>query len=183
MAESNPFIRPDTFWHTLMLRANQSVVHLGCGAGFYIIPAARIVGKKGKAIGVDIRPDMLAEVDNKAQQFGLDTIVKTFRANIENTPGSPIGEHSMDWVLVYNILHQSDPNKVFQEARRIVSMNGHIVVSGWATVATPLGPPHEKRRSEEEVKQIAKQNGFSLVKEFAPSPYHYGLILSPKEAV
>lgn len=179
MAQRNPFIRPDTFWHSLMLRANQSVVHLGCGAGFYIIPAARIVGEKGKVVGVDIRPDMLAEVDNKAQQFGLDAIVKTFRANIENTPGSPLAEHSMDWVLVYNILHQSDPQKVFQEARRVVSVKGRVVVVGWATAATPLGPPNEKRISEDEIKQIASENGLKLVKEFAPSPYHYGLIMTP----
>lgn len=179
MAQRNPFIRPDTFWHALMLRANQSVVHLGCGAGFYIIPAARIVGKKGKAIGVDILPDMLAEVENKAQQFDLSDIVTTFRANIENTPGSPIDDHSMDWVLIANILHQSDPQKVFQEARRIVSANGHVAVVGWATSATPLGPPSEKRISEDDVKRVAEENGLALVKEFAPSPYHYGLVLAP----
>ncbi|MCE9643292.1 MAG: methyltransferase domain-containing protein [Candidatus Andersenbacteria bacterium] len=179
MAQRNPFIRPDTFWHALMLRANQSVVHLGCGAGFYIIPAARIVGKKGRAIGVDILPDMLAEVENKAQQFGLGDIVKTFRSNIENTPGSPIDEHSMDWVLIANILHQSDPQKVFQEARRIVGANGHVAVVGWATSATPLGPPSEKRISEDDVKRVAEENGLTLVKEFAPSPYHYGLVLAP----
>lgn len=179
MAQRNPFIRPDTFWRSLVLRANQSVVHLGCGAGFYIIPAARIVGKKGKVVGVDIRPDMLAEVDNKAQEFGLDGIVKTFRANIEDTPGSPVSEHSMDWVLVYNILHQSDPQKVFQEARRIVSVNGHIVVIGWTPAATPLGPPTEKRIPQNEVKQIAIGNDLVVTKEFAPSPYHYGLVMAP----
>lgn len=179
MADKDSFIRPEMFWHSLMLRANQSVAHLGCGAGFYIIPAARIVGEKGKAIGIDIRPDMLAEVDNKAQQFGLDAIVKTYRANIEDAPGSPIGEHSMDWVLVYNILHQSDPAKVFQEARRIVSANGHVVVIGWATAATPLGPPNEERISKDEVKHVALEQGLTLSKEFAPSPYHYGLIMNP----
>ncbi|HSX24786.1 MAG TPA: methyltransferase domain-containing protein [Candidatus Andersenbacteria bacterium] len=183
MAERTPFIRPDTFWHSLMLRANQTVVHLGCGAGFYIIPAARIVGKKGKAIGVDILPDMLAEVENKAHQYGLEAIIKTYRANIENTPGSPIDDRSMDWVLVANILHQSNPDKVFQEAYRIVSNQGHVVVVGWSTAATPLGPPNEKRISEDEVKQIAQQHGLVLVQEFAPSPYHYGLVLSPQEHV
>ncbi|MEO6077644.1 MAG: methyltransferase domain-containing protein [Candidatus Andersenbacteria bacterium] len=181
MAEVNSFIRPDTFWHSLRLRANETVVHLGCGAGFYIIPAARIVGKKGKALGVDILPDMLAEVENKAQQYGLSDIVKTFRANIENTPGSPIADNSMDWVLIANILHQSDPNKVFEEARRVVSATGHIVVVGWAMTATPLGPPNERRISEDEVKRIATENGLELTKEFAPSPYHYGLIMSLKK--
>jgi ubiquinone/menaquinone biosynthesis C-methylase UbiE len=123
---------------------------------------------------------MLAEVENKAQQYGLSDIITTFRANIENTPGSPINEHSMDWVLIANILHQSDPTKVFQEARRVVSAKGHIVVVGWAMAATPLGPPNERRISEDEVKRIAAENGLDLTKEFAPSPYHYGLIMHPK---
>lgn len=182
MADTDSFIRPDEFWKTLMLRAKQVVVHLGCGAGFYIIPAARIVGKDGKAIGVDILPDMLAEVENKAEEYGLVDAVHTFRANVENAPGSPIPEHSVDWVLVANIIHQSDPHKVFEEARRIVAMNGHVVVVGWGVQETPLGPPNEKRRSEQEIQVIAEQHQLRLSKKFAPSTYHFGLIFDPVSA-
>ncbi len=176
MAETNSFIRPDTLWRSLGLRAQQTVVHLGCGAGFYLIAAAKIVGKNGKVIGVDVRPDILAEVENKARQHGVT--VHTMRANVENTPGSAIPDKSVDWVLVANILHQSDPYKILTEAKRIVAANGHVAVVEWNTSATPFGPPVEKRRHDNEMKEIAESLGLTQIKKFEPSPYHFGLIFA-----
>ncbi len=176
MPEKNSFIRPDVLLETMGLRAQQTFVHLGCGAGFYLIPAAVIVGSKGKSIGVDIRPDMLAEVENKARQQGVEHIVQTLRSNIENTPGTSLPVKSADWVLVANILHQSDPAKVFTEALRIIAANGHVAVIEWNTSATPFGPPVHNRKSTEEMKEIAGTCGLTFTKEFSPSPYHYGLI-------
>ena len=94
MADS--FIRPDKFWQDLGLRAEQRVVHLGSGAGFYIIPAAHIVGKEGQAHGIDILPDMLAEAENKAKREGVEDIVKTKRSNLEGAGGSGLDAKSMD---------------------------------------------------------------------------------------
>jgi ubiquinone/menaquinone biosynthesis C-methylase UbiE len=176
MAEANSFIRPEAMWRLLGLRATQVVVHIGCGAGFYLIPAAEIVGPKGKAIGIDIRPDILAEVENRARRHSVDSIVSTIHANVENTPGSSLHENSADWVLVANILHQSDPKLVLAEAKRIIFHTGRIAVVEWNTSATPFGPPVDQRISAEELKALAGSLGLTLVKEFAPSPYHFGLL-------
>lgn len=178
MPEANSFIRPDALWRSLGLRAEQVVVHLGCGAGFYLIPAAEIVGKKGKAIGIDIRSDILAEVDNKAKRHKVDDIVQTLRANLENVPGSSLHDKSADWVLVANILHQSDPSKILAEAKRITAANGHIAIVEWNTSATPFGPPVNERRNAEELKGIGESLGLKITKEFVPSPYHFGLVFS-----
>lgn len=179
MAEANSFIRPGALWRSLGLRAEQTLVHLGCGAGFYLIPGAEIVGPKGKAIGVDIRPDMLAEVSNRARRHNVDAIVHTLRANVEEAPGSSLQAESADWVLVANILHQSDPTKVLAEAKRIVVANGHIAIVEWNTSATPFGPPVHNRKGPDELKGIALSLGLTLEKEFVPSPYHFGLLFAP----
>lgn len=176
MAEANSFIRPEALWRLLGLRAEQIVVHLGCGAGFYLIPAAEIVGPKGKAIGVDIRPDILAEVENRARRHKVDAIVSVVRANLENTPGSPLQAQSADWVLVANVLHQSEPTRVLAEAKRLAFHNGHIAIIEWNTSATPFGPPVHARLSAEDIKAIANSLQMKLVKEFDPSPYHFGLL-------
>ncbi|MGH9857555.1 MAG: class I SAM-dependent methyltransferase, partial [Acidobacteriota bacterium] len=126
------FIRPEALWKEVGLRAEQTVVHLGSGAGFYIIPAAKIVGSHGRAIAIDIRSDMLTEVENRARQKGVEN-VKTMRANLENKPGSDLPDNTADWVLVANILHQSDPQRILREAHRVCAMNGHIVVVEWNT--------------------------------------------------
>ena len=180
MSQSESFIRPDEFWRGVGLRADQTVVHLGAGAGFYLIPAARIVGKRGHAIGIDILPDMLAEIENKARREGLEDIVKTIRADLEQPQGSRLPENSADWVLVANILYQSDPVKILHEAARVVAHNGRVVVVEWDTVASPLGPPTNQRIARDEALAGIEQAGLAVEKELRPSPYHYGFVLAKK---
>lgn len=182
MESPSAFIHPGELWRTLGLRAEQTVVHLGCGAGYYLIPAAKIVGPRGKVVGVDIRPDMLAEAENRANRDGVDSIIDTIRANLEEEKVGAISDGSADWVLVANILHQADPHKLLPEARRIVRPIGNVVIVEWDTAASPLGPPAHLRRSAAEVIELAEQIGLTLAKRFQPSPYHYGLLFTPPRA-
>lgn len=179
MASSSSFIRPEDFWRQVGLRAGQKVAHLGCGAGFFLIPAARLVGKDGSAIGVDLMANLLAEVENRARRNGLDSVVHTIRADLETTKGSQLPSGSVDVVLVANILHQAHPEAILSEARRIVASNGRVVVVEWGIYATPFGPLPEKRISKEKVILIAEKYGLQLQQEIDPSPYHYGLIFGP----
>lgn len=172
------FIRPDEFWRSLGLRAGATVVHLGCGPGFYLLPAAKFVGKAGKVIGVDVRSDMLAEVENRARRESNAAPITTIRADLEQAAGSTLPVASADWVLVANILHQSDPAKIMAEAKRIVREAGKIVVVEWDVVATPMGPPSNVRIFKNDVVALAESLGLALQKSFAPSPYHYGLVFT-----
>lgn len=173
------FIRPDELWHELGLRAGQTVVHLGSGPGFFLLPAAKIVGKSGKAIGVDILTDMLSEVEGRAKREGVDGVVHTIRANLEHDHGSTLDDASTDWVLVANIMHQSDPKKILSEARRIIKGTGSLAIVEWDVGESPLGPPPEQRLAKRDAQKIAESSGFALKEEWQPSPYHYGLLMTP----
>ncbi|MDP3997027.1 MAG: methyltransferase domain-containing protein [bacterium] len=174
---SSSFIRPEEFWRRLGLQAGQRVVHLGSGAGFYLIPAAKIVGQSGSVIGVDVMTHLLSESENRAQREQVAGVIHTVRADLEKNQGSTLPAGNADWVLVANILHQSDPAKILTEAKRLIKPNGRVVVVVWDVVATPLGPPAGQRFSKETMLSIAQTVGLSLVKDFAPSPYHYSLVL------
>lgn len=170
------FIRPEGFWRLLELRAGQTVVHLGCGAGYYLIPAARMVGKDGRVIGIDIRSDMLAAAEKRATEQGLAGIVQVRRADLEREASSDVESGTADWTLLANILHQADPVAVFREARRITKPSGVVLAVEWETAATPLGPPAEKRVAKSVITAAAEQAGLRVQREFKPSPYHYGLV-------
>jgi ubiquinone/menaquinone biosynthesis C-methylase UbiE len=172
------FIRPDKFWQDLGLRAGQTVVHLGSGPGFYVIPAATIVGKSGKCIGIDIQANLLAETESRAAREGVADIVHTIRGNLENERGSTLPPASGDWVLVANILHQSAPAKIFAEAARVVKPDGRVVVVEWDVGASPLGPPGSVRIAKPDALAAAEGAGLKAWREFKPSPYHYGIIMT-----
>ena len=180
---SQSFIRPEQLWHDVGLRAGQTVAHLGCGPGFYLIPAAKIVGATGKAIGVDVQAQLLAEAESRAAREGVGDIVYTVRGNIENQGGSTLPEQSADWVLVANILHQAPPAKVLAEAARIVKENGRVIVVEWSPGASPFGPPIEARIAKPEAVAAAEGCGLTIVREWQPSAYHYGLILGYGAAI
>lgn len=180
MAEHS-FIRPDELWSDLGARAGQTVAHLGCGPGFYLIPAAKIVGESGKCIGIDIQAHLLGEVESRATRQGVSKIVHTVRSNLENEKGSTLPPDSVDWVLVANILHQSNPAKILREAARIVKPEGRVVVIEWSVGASPFGPPNKVRIAKPDALAAAEGTGLTLLREFKPSPYHYGLIMTKSQ--
>ena len=172
------FIRPDEFWQDLGLRGGQTVVHLGCGAGYYLVPAAQIVGRAGKVYGIDVLTNALEETENKAERAGVADIVHTVRADLENNHGSSLPPEVADWTLVANILYQAIPEKILEEARRVTKRGGTVVVVEWQPAASSVGPPSADRLTKNEVLDLAQQARLKLIKEFKPSPYHYGLLLA-----
>lgn len=106
--------------------------------------------------------------------------MQTVRANLEAPKGSTLPDGLADWVLLANIMHQSDPAKLLAEARRVVKTDGTVIIAEWDTVATPLGPPADARIAKAEVEQLAHAQGLAVTREWQPSPFHFGLLLKVK---
>jgi ubiquinone/menaquinone biosynthesis C-methylase UbiE len=128
--------------------------------------------------GIDIQTHLLAETENRAQREGVEKIVHTLRANLETERGSTLPDAAADWVLVANILHQAAPAAILGEAARIVKLEGRVVIVEWDVAASPLGPPTEVRVAKPDTVALAEQAGLKVFREFKPSPYHYGLIMT-----
>lgn len=176
-AATATFLRPQELWQELGLRANQTVIHLGCGAGYYLVPAARRVGPRGQVIGIDIREVMVSEAQSQVKRAGVGDTVKVIRANLENPRGSTLDDGVADWTLVANILYQASPSKIMAEAARVTKPGGAVVVIEWDTVASPFGPPLANRIPKQQVLELATALKLKRDREFQPSPYHYGLLL------
>ncbi|MCK8326076.1 class I SAM-dependent methyltransferase, partial [Erwinia amylovora] len=54
---------------------------LGCGSGFYVVPAAQLVGNEGTVYAVDVQENKLAATVSIATQFGCKN-VKVVRADL-----------------------------------------------------------------------------------------------------
>jgi ubiquinone/menaquinone biosynthesis C-methylase UbiE len=100
--------------------------------------------------------------------FNIDIL----KANVEK--GTTLISESCDLVLMTNLLFQvEDMKKVLEEGKRVLKKNGRILVVDWKEEAE-VGP--EKRVSAEKVKEIAREVGLNLEKEFEAGIYHWGLI-------
>src|SRR5688500_11112404 len=94
------------------LRPGETVVDLGCGGGLDVFLAARRVGPTGKAIGIDMTPEMLALARQNAAKSGL-TNVEFHEATID---GLPLTNGSVDCVISNCVINLApDKPAVFRE--------------------------------------------------------------------
>ncbi|HQU43668.1 MAG TPA: methyltransferase domain-containing protein, partial [Pirellulales bacterium] len=63
-----------TLLKALKLQPGETVCDMGCGNGFYTLKMAKLVGKTGRVLAVDIQPEMLHLLELRAKEQGLNNI-------------------------------------------------------------------------------------------------------------
>lgn len=108
------------------IKAGDTVIDLGWGAGNDCFIARSEVGETGHVIGVDFSPQMIAKARSNAAKRGY-TNVEFLEADIENIP---LPDNFSDVVVsncVLNLLPGKD--KIFHEIYRLLKPGGHFCVS------------------------------------------------------
>lgn len=145
------------------VREDQIVLDFGCGSGNYTIPAAKIVGNKGKLYALDKDAYKLKELARRVQSDGLNNI-ETVETGGE--PNSGLEDSSVDVVLLYDIFWYfpvTDPRlaRLLKEAYRVLRDDGLMSV-------------FPKHIEIEELKQEIKRAGFYLQNRFTGQLIHDG---------
>ncbi len=151
------------------------IVDFGSGYGTFTIPAAESIS--GKVYALDIEPSMVSLIEKKAKERNLNNVVPILCDFISN--GSGLSDSSVDFVMLFNILHLDKPTVLLKEAFRILKPSGKIGIIHWNyDPKTPRGPPMNIRPKPEQIRQWAESVGFMFEKQLDFKPYHYAIILS-----
>ena len=107
------------------LRKGMDVADIGCGPGFWTLPAARIAGAAARVYACDISPRMLAAARQRASADGHTNI--TFKRS--RTYQVPFAPAWADFCIMSYVLHEvDDPPRLLAEAARVLRPEGILAV-------------------------------------------------------
>ena len=116
------------------LEPGQEVLEVGCGPGFFTIPAARIVGATGRVLALDVNPLAVEHVRKKIEAAGASN-VKVMLSNIAQADAP---DQSFDLAFLFGLAYPiGDKDKIWSSLQRLLKPEGTIAVEG------RLRPPGE----------------------------------------
>lgn len=153
----------------------QDLLEFGCGYGTFTMPTARRIS--GALHALDIDDEAMKIAADRARANGLRNIIFTRRDFIEQ--GTGLVDSSVDYAMVFNILHHEHPVEILQEAHRVLKPGGSVGVIHWIhSDKTPRGPSLDIRPKPQDLHEHLLAAGFTVKSGWPIScpPWHYGII-------
>ena len=115
------------------LREGEVVVDLGSGGGFDVFIAGRKVGPAGRAIGVDMTPEMLGKARGNLTQYRESTGLDNIEFRLGEIEHLPLADSSVDAIISNCVINLSpDKEQVWSEIARVLKPGGRVAVSDLA---------------------------------------------------
>ena len=116
------------------IQPGQTVLEVGCGTGFFTMPAAQLIGDQGCLVAMDVSSGFIERVSKKVQAADL----KNVRVIKRDALDTGLDASSMDTVLLFGVIpYPSLPlGRVLPEMHRVLKPEGRLAawlfpVAGW----------------------------------------------------
>ena len=109
------------------------VLEVGCGTGFFTLPAARLIGEQGRLVAMDVLCDSVELVSRKVQAAEL----KNVRVVKGDALDTGLDAESFDTVLLFGVIPAPmlPLNRLLPEMHRLLKVKGNLAVwppiPGW----------------------------------------------------
>ena len=154
----------------LNLKPGISVADIGSGNGYHTLMMAKIIGEKGQAYAVDIQPEMLIMLEERAKKAGMENIKL-----IENRFwDADLPEKSVDFVLMADVYHEfSHPQQMLSSIKKSLKENGVVCLLEFKSEdpKVPIKPEH--KMSKAQVIKEMSSNGFVLSRSYDKLPWQH----------
>lgn len=166
----------------LGLTPGDRVAEIGCGNGYFALPAARLADP-ASVYAVDVDATLLAELEGMANAQGIGNVVPV-RGDARDL--ADLLPEPVDLALLANAFHGIDDRAGFVAGvAAALAADGRFVVVNWrdrpreetAVDGEPRGPPTELRLGPEETRRAVEDaSDLRLAREVDLPPFHYGLV-------
>jgi ubiquinone/menaquinone biosynthesis C-methylase UbiE len=157
----------------LGLSSTDIVADIGCGIGYFTIPAAGMLDSENKVYALDTSDKMLEEVKKRISATDIPNIiaVKTSEYDLK------LPDESVTFALLVNVLHEiEDKAQFIVEVRRILKAEGKLAIIEWEKENIEMGPPKDHRIGENETAALLRSFGMITGGAIQLANVFYGLV-------
>jgi predicted methyltransferase len=171
--------KPQFVVQALGLEPGMRVADVGSGTGYFCAHLARAVGPEGAVFAVEIEPELVAHLRERAEREGTANVIPVLASR--DRPRLPV--RGVDRVLLVDTYHHIDGRlEYFRDLARVLAPGGRIAIVDWKKEPLPVGPEPDHKIAREEVIQEMQAAGYRLVAEPDGLPYQYFLLFEPRAA-
>lgn len=172
------FTSPEQNILHLSLTEGMRVADFGAGTGFYSKACSPKVGYTGKVYAIEVQKDLVKKLENELKTWGI-TNVECIWGDIERKGGTKIADHSMDRVIISNVLFQAeDKLGLIDEVKRVLKPGGQVLLIDWSESFGGMGPTPNHVVTESTALELFEKRGFKKVENISAGQHHYGIIFT-----
>jgi len=165
--------KPEEVVAKLGLKPGDKVADLGAGSGYFTLLLAKAVGPQGKVYAIDILPEMLDYIRERAQ----DEEVKNIQLVLAQPHDPKLPPASVDMIFICDTLHHiSDRFTYYPLLVQALRRGGRLVNVDFYKKPLPLGPSPAMKIDKQVMIEEAKAAGFHVVQDYDFLTYQYFLI-------
>jgi SAM-dependent methyltransferase len=161
--------RPASVVALMQIAPGSTVADLGTGTGYFLPHLAKAVGDAGHVLALDVEPDMIRYVKERAAREHLANV----EARVVPLDGPGLAEASVDRVLIVDTWHHIDGREAYTKKLGAGLRAGGAVYVVDFTLDSAMGPPKHHRLPAEQVVRELEAGGLhgEIVKEDLPEQY------------
>lgn len=166
--------KPTELVAALQLQPGQSVADIGAGTGYFDRHLAAAVGPTGRVIAIDIEPDMVAHMTERARQEATPQVEARLA-----TPDDPkLAAGEVDLVLLVDTYHHvSDRVAYFGRLKAALRTGGRLAIVDFRPDGDPtIGPPLAHRLSPAQARDELGRAGWTALAAPDLLPQQYVLV-------
>jgi len=157
--ERRKILPPEEILIKAGLKIKDIFLDIGCGIGYFSIPASRIIGIEGKVFALDTSSEMLEELKRRIYKKNIKNIIPIFSEPYR----FPLESNAGTFALISNVLHEvEDKISFLEETNRVLIRCGTLCIVEWQKKETERGPPLEDRINESEIKNLLEKTNYKL---------------------
>lgn len=166
--------KPHEVIQALALKPDAVVADIGSGTGYFAVRLANMV-PNGRVYGVDIEPDMVKYLSERAKREKRDNVIA-----IAGAPADPRLPEKADLILMVDVFHHiEDRPAYFRKLQAALKPGGRIAIIDFRLDSAD-GPPKAARIAPERVIREVKRAGYALAKQYRFLPNQYFLVFTPE---